>query len=887
MKLSRHYNSIERFGEKFRLLLLLLLLGQIFYLNISSVKIPLPAFVIDKIFNDYLTITPSISIRIQDSYLLGFSNIQISKIEFAQENKVFAKIEGLEIDLNPRFFALNNEAAFRDIQISKIIIDFKSKSQELFLGRNLKLLGGKEASYQVSGSFALGQHEIKILGKLNLPVEFSKSSGSRFRVEDFLELAEQKTEMALNYAQSIPRMRLESLLNFSDDSMYLYTRQINDDQNHIIDNLRLISKLEFSTKKKFHLKAIADSVLIEIKNQDFEFPQPEIDLEIDFSEDFSMQAQTLPKARISTKQVKLRGKLEGVFPKFVLQSSNTLNKIVYISDNKELEASTSSYWKDGYMLHRGFLNFNPVHWDLFAKLPQGTLKLIDGKSLKIRLSENFSPKEENSLCQFSIQADDFSALETPPGNFLFIGEAEDDLAINIYHAYGKFGSSQAIGRYTQTWNPSKFRFLVKGNCMPSDIENWLGTWWMPLFSDCSFKDNAPYGDFSISGIWGGKAGNSQTFGSIIANDFLFRNWRINDSQIDVLVEENSTELRTKQISHSLGSLSGSLLFPHNRLNSDLLLKFDVSGDFPLNDARKVLGPRIENTLNGIDAPIVRCNGSGKIFRNTTPLISDANFSQFNIGIESVVPIYYQGIPIHSLSGSIESEKGVIKGHFPQIEIANGSGVLLFEELSRESDRIKIKFNLNNAERYQFINSLERVNLTDHNQKKENLAVPITKEQSAEDRVDGKLNLSLLAEGPASDPLQFKGSGICILTDVEVGNINFLGGIRSKLGAFNLPLPSDALSFNRLEAPFHLDHEFMHFDEINLSGPLSLLTARGSINIESEQVDLMADLKLAGNLNIPLVKQLVNFADPLPKMSTIKITGPWDNPDWRVHISPNP
>ena len=53
---------------------------------------------------------------------------------------------------------------------------------------------------------------------------------------------------------------------------------------------------------------------------------------------------------------------------------------------------------------------------------------------------------------------------------------------------------------------------------------------------------------------------------------------------------------------------------------------------------------------------------------------------------------------------------------------------------------------------------------------------------------------------------------------------------------------------------------MHFDKINLSGPLSLLTAKGSINIESE-VDLMADLKIAGNLNIPIVKQLVNFAAP--------------------------
>ncbi len=884
MKPYRSYNSFERFGEKLRIALLLLLLGQIFYLNISSVKIPIPSLIVDKIFNDFLTIPSTISIRTHGSYLSGFSNIQISKIEFAQENEVFAKLEGLEVDLNPRFLADNNEAAFRNIQLSTIIIDFKSEFKELLTGKNFKLSSKNKTSHQVSGFLALGQHEIKILGKLSLPVQTNERSDSAYSIGDLLELAEQKTAMAFKYSESLPRMSLEALLNFSDDSMHLYLRQINDDQKHLIDNAILISKLEFGTKKNFYLKARADSVLIEGKKQNFDFLRPEIDLEIDLSEDFSIP--TLPKARICTKQVKLGGKLEGTLPAFVLQSSDTLNKVTFMSDDKGLAASTSSYRKDGYMLHRGFLNINPVHWNLLAKLPQGTMKVIDGNSLKIRLSENFSPIDENSLSQFFIHADDFSALETPPGNFRFIGEAGGDLSINIHHAYGKFGSSQAIGSYTQSWNPAKFRFLVKGNCTPSDIENWLGTWWMPLFADCSFNDSAPYGDFSISGIWGGKPGNSQTYGSITANDLTFRDCHINDAQIDVLVEENSTELRTKQISHSLGSLSGSLLFPHNRLNSSVLLEFSVSGNFPLNDARKVFGPSIEDTLKGIDIPIINCNGSGKIFRDSTTLISDANFSHFNIGIESVVPISYHGIPIRSLSGNIESEKGITKGHFPKVEIANGSGVLLFEELSRESDRIKIKFNLDNADRYQLINSLQRADLMDHKQKKENISAPIKDEKINKDKLAGKLNLSLLAEGPASDPLQFKGSGICILTDVEVGNINFLGGIRSKLGAFNLPLPSDALSFNRLEAPFHLDHEFMHFDKINLSGPLSLLTAKGSINIDSEEVDLMADLKIAGNLNIPIVKQLVNFADPFPKMSTIKISGPWDNPDWRIHISPD-
>ena len=79
--------------------------------------------------------------------------------------------------------------------------------------------------------------------------------------------------------------------------------------------------------------------------------------------------------------------------------------------------------------------------------------------------------------------------------------------------------------------------------------------------------------------------------------------------------------------------------------------------------------------------------AGKIFRNSTTLISDANFSHFNIGIESVVPISYHGIPIRSLSGNIESEKGITR-HFPQVEMANGSGVLLFEELSENLTELR-------------------------------------------------------------------------------------------------------------------------------------------------------------------------------------------------------
>jgi len=151
---------------------------------------------------------------------------------------------------------------------------------------------------------------------------------------------------------------------------------------------------------------------------------------------------------------------------------------------------------------------------------------------------------------------------------------------------------------------------------------------------------------------------------------------------------------------------------------------------------------------------------------------------------------------------------------------------------------------------------------------------------------GLVDLSFNAEGPVTDPLQFVGTGNFTLSEVEIGSINLLGGIRSKLGAFNLPLPSDALNFNRLEAPFYIDQQFIRFDQIRLTGPLSLIDANGEMDLAKKDVNLFAKLKLAGNLKIPLIKQIVNFADPLSKLSSIKISGPWSDPYWQIHIAPN-
>ena len=53
------------------------------------------------------------------------------------------------------------------------------------------------------------------------------------------------------------------------------------------------------------------------------------------------------------------------------------------------------------------------------------------------------------------------------------------------------------------------------------------------------------------------------------------------------------------------------------------------------------------------------------------------------------------------------------------------------------------------------------------------------------------------------------------------------------------------------------------------------------------MDLLARFQVAGNLNIPILKQIVNLADPLSKLSKLKIQGHWDDPDWSIYLGANP
>ena len=120
----------------------------------------------------------------------------------------------------------------------------------------------------------------------------------------------------------------------------------------------------------------------------------------------------------------------------------------------------------------------------------------------------------------------------------------------------------------------------------------------------------------------------------------------------------------------------------------------------------------------------------------------------------------------------------------------------------------------------------------------------------------------------------------------MGQINLLGNISKELSRLGLPVPSRAFSFDKLETPFRIQHENLFFDRMILSGPLSLLESRGSLNIVSGKIDFLSRLKLIGNLPIPIIRDILGFADPISKLAEIRISGNMDNPKWDLLVNPS-
>ena len=103
---------------------------------------------------------------------------------------------------------------------------------------------------------------------------------------------------------------------------------------------------------------------------------------------------------------------------------------------------------------------------------------------------------------------------------------------------------------------------------------------------------------------------------------------------------------------------------------------------------------------------------------------------------------------------------------------------------------------------------------------------------------GRVSLNLQARGPFDNFLQFEGTGKLSVSEKKISQINILGGISNEISKLPIPFPDGALSFNQLIVPFELINESVVFDNLEIKGPISKITAKGSVNLATQNLDVL-------------------------------------------------
>lgn len=883
MKPYKSYMSLYKEGDKLNKFLFVLLVLQIIILCLLHATIAIPVAVAKSLSGSH---EADGLVLDYDNIVFSFPNrLDIGHFALKKGESPVIKIDDLSFQGSIFGLPWRNLSTLEGFQAEQISLYSPLKNQPILSARGTRIQKNESNEHFITSSIYLDQKILRLKGVLDLnylqSLFVKKDPTKTGKGAEQLVTAIEKLD---SLAQGTPPIQLQAYLRANSNSMLCIAQPPHTQslENHI-NGFGTILKISDDGNKSHSASIRARIDAFSVKAGTLRATFQDI-----FMTNASIRLQNLkiPKdgvgeTRLNIGKIKFDGKIQGHLPRFNIVSKTTdkLEEGMFFSDSNLTRIALSYLYTPSLSLN-GEAEFTPKNFDLYCDTKKGSLKVWDGDKVNAYALRNKMKSKTVAPMFFQAFSDRLSVLEAPAGSFDLSGQIAPDYSITVDSIRAKIGSSEVAGSYLQSWNPHLFRFLLKGDCLPSDINNWLGKWWKKIWQEFSFTEEIPYGDFSISGDWQKTRVSTVTHGIVKTKALAFRNLSIKQSHLMVFGDGNSTRLKAS-VKHAKGKLNGNLSIPRNLSDADIPLSFWFKGDFPLDEGREVFGNEVKKILSDFNSSLLSCKAEGQIYQPQLGLSKESNKTHYEITISTESNSSLWKIPVSYINGTIKHSDSTTEGSFPSIGLGEGKASLDFEaKSSPNNDSLSLKFQLQKADRHAIASIVNHYSFLDSNGSKyikENFNT--TKDSS------GTLDLSLQAKGPLDDHLQFKGTGHLRLMDESLKQVNLLGKISEKLGTSKLPIPSGSFSFEKLEIPFRIEYDKIYSDNILLTGPLSKLEGSGQLNLISNEIDISAKLKLAGNLRIPLISQVINLADPVSKITEIKISGNWKNPKTELKVNP--
>lgn len=578
--------------------------------------------------------------------------------------------------------------------------------------------------------------------------------------------------------------------------------------------------------------------------------------------------------------IKLDGKITGQIPNITVTSKleNKLLDITLISDTNSTQCSNIIKWdlenKLLSLIGNNLISPNLINLSLIKE--KHKYVLVKGDSLDIKFNNNLSSPELRQNNTIKINAKKVSFLDSPFGNYSASGYIDSDFSLFLDKIKATMQKSIVNGSYRQNWNPLNYEFNLKGSCLPTDINNWFGSWWANIWDDFKFNsDSIPSGNFKINGIWN-KPYSSIANGIFNCENIEYKEFPINYAKLIINVDSNKTLISTSDLKHNYGSLKGSLSIPHFKSKNDILLNYKIDGIYPLNSGKKCMGKHIESYLNKFNLNYLDTSSHGTIYLTKQDGKSAINSKQnYFIDFLTNQSGSWNGIPFNGFQGTIKSEDDKFTLNLPIINFEQ-SIISLIINSSKHNNSINFEIiNGRINELYSAINSFQSYT-------GEYL---FNNQITAFTQNEGIIDFNLHASNYSNDLIRLKGTGMIRVKDKEISKIRLLGFLSDRLSNLPIPFPTGTLNFNKLEGLFELDQGIVKFDKFVLSGFFAKIISKGSINLKSGEINIFSKIQLVGNIDLPILSKIANIADPLSNFAEVKITGTWQKPIWELLVNP--
>jgi hypothetical protein len=856
---KKAYNLKKTCDKKFFLLLLVLILQLILYFNKDS-YFKIPNFFVNHFQQNYL---PQTNLSVSDIFINPNKTLTLEYLS-GETNAIAYKIESATLKLYK--FSNLNINNFKKISIKKIelsILNYFFSIEDLHLTNE-----SNKISYNFN--FLSTYSAIKCNGTINKEILINFLKNKKDKDKKYNQIFNKLDEFVKSHQSKFDSE--ENLINILvncniDEDVIFHAFQLEPVRN----NKQFFTGLNSSIKFPLYNPSKIIATLF-IKNQNIFFRNMNVNIKnLSIKRRKSLNNESGPSYLylISNEKFEISGNINGDVNGiniYIEEKNDEINTSI-ITDSNQTEISTELSFdqlSNSFSLS-GVSQFYPDNFNLFLNNNLNR-KIIKGDKVRISLKKKIGIV---SLIDFN--AFNFSVLESPYGNFEGNGILDNNFSVKFSKSLAMMGNSLVKGSFQQNFFPHRYSFNIAGNCEPNDLNNWMGDWWGNLWSEFDFrKSSIPYGDFKINGTWGA-SNDFFLMGTVKTKDITFRNLKLNQVELTVNVDENSTSISTPEITHDFGNISGSIKIPRGNNKKDTLT-YRLDGNFPVNDGVKVFGSELEDYINDFNTSDINIisHGSIPLKSNDSNETSTVNSAAYEINFSTDKNGSWNGIKYNMIRGKILSLDNNFSIQIPQMIIENSE--LSLKSNFHEMDKYSLTFNLKDAPSDIILNSL--VNYQNSTQQS---ILPSSFDYH--NKLTGKINLSFNGQGNLLDFSSLKGSGKISVIDKNLRQIQLLGTLSESLNILPIPLPIGTLNFNELSGYFNLENDKIYFDKLILTSLLSKLTSKGYINFNSGIINFTSNLNLIGNL-IPFVDKI----DPFSIISDIKLSGHWQNPNWKIQLS---